>query len=243
MIAYDQPIQSKDTSYVVAFDQVKVGELQGLYIADHFRSYAAGSGGKTALINGDTSIGSTQRRQGAADVLQPLFDNRTLQKVYDQYTPGDNPATAENEVSGVLTVTQDNIQIVYVADDGLADAAIQALRTARLDGKVLVTGAGATVTGLRHILAGDQAMTVDMNPRLEAQATAGLVGALAAGTSTSALVNGSVPITDGSTIPAVLETPVALDKTNINETVITDGSVTLDQLCTGLPAGTGGICP
>lgn len=245
VIAYDQPIQSKDTSYVVAFDQVKVGELQGQYIVDHFRNYVAGSGGKTALINGDTSDGSIERHQGVTAELPPLFDSGHLQKVFDQFTPGDSPAAAGNEMQGVLTVTQDNIQIAYAADDGLADAVIQALQAVHLNGKVLVTGAGATVTGLRHILTGDQAMTVEMNPRLEAQGTAGLVDALAGGTSTAALVNGSVPVTGGSPVPAVLETPVAVDKTNINQTVIADGSVTLDQLCTGLPAGTatGGVCP
>jgi D-xylose transport system substrate-binding protein len=242
VIAYDQLIQSKDTSYVVAFDQVKVGELQGQYIADHYQSYVRGTG-QTALINGDTSAGSIERRQGVVGVLQPLFDSGKLRKMFDQFTPGDSPAAAGNEMQEVLTASQDNIQIAYAADDGLADAAIQALQTAHLNGKVLVTGAGATVTGLRHILTGDQAMTVELNPSLEAQATARLVGALVHGTSTAALVNGSLPITGGGPVPAVLETPVAVDKTNINQTVIADGSVTKAQLCTGLPAGTGGICP
>lgn len=243
VIAYDQPIESKDTSYVVAFDQVEVGELQGQYIADHFRNYVAGSAGKMALINGDTSTGSVERHQGVVAVTQPLFDNRSLQKVFDQYTPGDSPAVAGNEMAGVLTVTQNHIQITYAADDGLADAAIQALQTAHLNGKVLVTGAGATVTGLRHVLTGDQAMTVEMNPSLEAQGAARLVGALARGTSTAALANGTLHIADGSPLPAVLEAPVAVDKANINQTVIADGSVTVAQLCAGLPAGTAGICP
>jgi D-xylose transport system substrate-binding protein len=106
-----------------------------------------------------------------------------------------------------------------------------------------VTGAGATVTGLQHILTGDQAMTIYMNPRLEAQATAQLVAALARGAGTAALVNGSMHTADGSPVPAILETPVAIDKTNIKDTVLADGWATSAQLCTGLPAGTGGICP
>jgi len=178
-------------------------------------------------------------------VIQPLFTNGKLQDVFDQYTPGDSPAAARNKIEGALNLTQNHIQIAYAADDGLADAVIQALQTAHLNGKVLVTGAGATVTGLRHILTGDQAMTVEMNPSLEVQGTARLVGALARGTSTAALVNGSLQITDGSPVPAVLETPIAVDRENIDETVIADGSVTTAQLCTGLPAGTNtnGTCP
>jgi D-xylose transport system substrate-binding protein len=86
-------------------------------------------------------------------------------------------------------------------------------------------------------------MTVEMNPRLEAEGTARLVGALASGASTTALVNGSLPASGGGTVPAVLESPVAVDKTNIADTVVADGSVTMAELCVGLPAGTGGLCP
>jgi len=35
---------------------------------------------------------------------------------------------------------------------------------------------------------------------------------------------------------------VAVDKTNIQCTVIADGFVTKSDICQGLPAGTGGIC-
>jgi D-xylose transport system substrate-binding protein len=243
VIAYDQLIESKDTSYVVAFDEVKIGTLQAQYITDHYSSYVNGTSGNTALINGDQSTRSLQRLQAVASQLDPLFTNKTLRKVYDQLTPGDSPATAQNEMEGALVANQNNIQIAYAADDGLAAAVIQALRAVHLNGKVLVTGAGATVTGLQHILTGDQAMTIYMNPRLEAQATAQLVAALARGAGTAALVNGSMHTADGSPVPAILETPVAIDKTNIKDTVLADGWATSAQLCTGLPAGTGGICP
>jgi len=34
-----------------------------------------------------------------------------------------------------------------------------------------------------------------------------------------------------------------VDKSNIATTVIADGFVTAANVCTGLPAGTGGFCP
>ena len=86
-------------------------------------------------------------------------------------------------------------------------------------------------------------MTVYKAINKEAQATADLVGALSNGASTSSMVNGKVtiPITGGAAIPSVLEQPVAVDKTNINDTVIKDGFVTKADVCKGIPAGTDGV--
>jgi len=138
------------------------------------------------------------------------------------------------------------VQIAYVANDGMAGTVIAALKQVHLNGKVLVTGQDATVAGLQQILEGNQMMTVYKAIKLEAGATAQLVAALSNGTATSSIVNGSttIPQTGGANIPSVLETPVAVDKTNISSTVIADGFVTTAQLCAGLPAGTNtnGIC-
>jgi D-xylose transport system substrate-binding protein len=59
------------------------------------------------------------------------------------------------------------------------------------------------------------------------------------------MVNGQTKTQGGTNIPSVLETPISVDKSNIASTVLADGYVTKDQLCSGLPAGldTGGICP
>ena len=39
VIAYDRLIQSKDLAYYVSFDNVKVGQLQGQYIVDHYKNF------------------------------------------------------------------------------------------------------------------------------------------------------------------------------------------------------------
>ncbi|MBO0794434.1 MAG: substrate-binding domain-containing protein, partial [Ktedonobacteraceae bacterium] len=136
-----------------------------------------------------------------------------------------------------------NIQIVYVANDGMANSVIAALKAKKLNGKVLVTGQDATVAGIQNILTGDQAMTVYKPIPQEAQATADLIKALKDGTDTASLTNGVVTKTqDGGSIPSILKLPIAVDKTNIKETVIADKFVTVEQICANLPKGTGGIC-
>ena len=248
VIAYDRLIYSNDLNYYVSFDNVKVGQLQGQYIASHYQSYVKGNNKNVVMIDGaQTDNNALLFKQGAHSALDPLFSNGTLKKVYEQFTPNwDNP-TAETEMQAALTANQDNVQIAYVANDGMATTVIAALKQHHLNGKVLVTGQDATVAGIQNILTGDQSMTVYKAITKEAGATAQLVAAISNGTGTSSIINGqtTVPITSGASIPSVLETPVAVDKTNIATTVLADGFVTKAQICANLPAGinTGGVCP
>jgi D-xylose transport system substrate-binding protein len=236
VVAYDRLIQSKDLSYYVSFDGVAVGKVQGQYISDHYKSYVTPGHTNTAMINGSqTDNNALLFRQGAIDILDPLFQNGTLKKVYDLYTPGwDNP-TAQNEMEGALTKQKDDIQVAYVANDGMANSVIAALKAVKLNGKVLVTGQDATVAGIQNILTGDQSMTVEKNYALEAKGTAQVVAAISGGTDTAALTAGqTTKTTDGGSVPSILEQPVAIDRTNFQQ-VVSDGLMTQTQICQGLP--------
>ncbi|HVB72257.1 MAG TPA: substrate-binding domain-containing protein [Ktedonobacteraceae bacterium] len=244
VIAYDRLTQSKDLAYYVSFDNVMVGALQGQYIADHYKAFVKSGVGNVAMINGSkTDNNAILFAQGAHSKLDPLFNSGVLKNVYEQFTPDwDNP-TAQTEMQAALTANANNIQIAYVANDGMAGTVIAALKQQHLNGKVLVTGQDATVAGLQNILLGDQSMTVFKDISLEAQATANLVAAISNGTSTASLTNGATTKTsDGTPIPSVLETPQSIDKTNVM-TVITAGGAALADVCKGLPSGAGGICP
>ncbi len=243
VISYDRLIQSNDLSYYVSFDNVMVGKLQGQYIADHYKSYVSAGHNNTVMINGaQTDNNALLFYQGATSVLNPLYASNALHKVYDQYTPNWDNATAQTEIEGALTANKNNIQIAYVANDGMANNVIAALKAQHLNGKVLVTGQDATVAGFQNILKGDQSMTVYKAISKEAQATADLVKAISQGTDTTSIVNGQTKTSGGANIPSVLETPVAVDKTNIASTVLADGFVTKAAICQGIPAGTDGIC-
>jgi D-xylose transport system substrate-binding protein len=245
VIAYDRLIQDNDTAFYVSFDNVKVGELQGQYIVDQFKAGAMGlkKGASMAMINGSqTDNNALLFRQGALNKLQPLIDSKDINLVYDQYTPDWNNDKAQQLMEGVLTKEKNNIQIAYVANDGMANTVIAALRAQKLNGKVLVTGQDATVAGIQNILTGDQSMTVYKAIPKEAEAVGKLVGALSAGTDTASLVNGKTKAKTGSDIPSVLAVPVAVTKDNVKETVIADGFVKKEEVCKGLAAGAGGVC-
>ncbi len=244
VIAYDRLIQSNDLAYYDSFDNVMVGELQGQYIVDHYKDFVKSGVGNVAMIDGaKTDNNAILFAQGAHQKLDPLYSSGVLKNVYEQYTPNwDNP-TAQTEMEAALTANNNNIQIAYVANDGMAQTVIAALKAQKLNGKVLVTGQDATVAGLQNILLGNQSMTVFKDITLEAQAAVNIAAAISNGSSTSSLTNGvTTKTTTGASIPSVLETPQAIDKTNVM-TVITAGGAALSDVCQGLPSGTGGICP
>jgi D-xylose transport system substrate-binding protein len=243
VIAYDRLIQSNDLNYYVSFDNVKVGELQGQYLADHYQSVVSPGHNNIAFIKGSpTDNNALLFSQGAHQALDPLINSGKLKNVYEQYTPNWDAAVGQQEMEAALTKNSNNIQLVLASNDDLAGGAIQALAAQHLAGKVLVTGQDATVPGLHRILQGTQSMTVYKPITKEAQAAANLAAAISKGTDTSSLINGSTKTQGGASIPSVLETPIAVDKSNIASTVIADNFVTKQQICAGLPTGTDGVC-
>ncbi|MGG6295322.1 sugar ABC transporter substrate-binding protein [Leptolyngbya sp. AN02str] len=246
VIAYDRLIQDPDLAYYVSFDNKRVGELQGEYIAEQLQegNYGLQEGANIAMINGSqTDNNALLFREGAIEKIQPLVDDGDLNLVFDQYTPNWDNNRAQSLMEGVLTKESNDIQIAYVANDGMANTVIAALRAQNLNGQVLVTGQDATLTGIQNILTGDQAMTVYKPIIEEARATAQLVAALHRGEDPGSLVNGETEVTGGTMIPSVLATPIAVDINNVEDTVIKDGYLKLEDICNGLPAGAGGICP
>ena len=247
VIGYDRLIQSKDLNYYVSFDNTKVGELQGQYILNHYQQYEnpqkPGSINIVMISGSQTDANALLFSVGAHSVLDPLFANDVLKNVFENFTPNWDNGTAQTEMEGALTDQQNNIQVAYVANDGMAGGVIAALNAARLNGKVLVTGQDATIAGIHNILAGAQSMTVYKPIDKEAQSTGELVKALYNGTAINVLTHGQTTTTfNGGNIPSILDTPIAVDINNIASTVIADHFITKSDVCTGIPAGTAGVC-
>ena len=244
VIAYDRLIQNDDLKFYVSFDNTQVGKLQGQYIADHYQKFVTSNGNNNlVMINGSQDDNNAILfHDGAHSVLDPLISAKSLTLQYETYTPAWNNQTAQNEMDGALGKISNKLAVAYVANDGMASTVIAALKSVGLAGKVLVTGQDATVVGFQNILLGNQAMTIYKAIGKEADATAALVAALSKGTDTSSLATSTIKLADGKTVPAQLETPVAVDISNIASTVIADGFVTKADICQGVPAGAGGIC-
>ena len=246
VIAYDRLIQDPDLAYYVSFNNERVGELQGQYIADQYKAgkFDLKKGATLVMINGaQTDNNALLFRKGTLKSLQPLIDSGDLKLVFDQYTPNWDNTKAQSLMEGVLTKQSNQVDIAYVANDSMANTVIAALRAQKLNGKVLVTGQDATLTGIQNILTGDQAMTIYKPISQEAKATARLVAALSNGENTGSIAKDTTAIKGGASIASVLETPIAVDQKNVKSTVIADKYLTQEQICSGLSSGAGGVCP
>lgn len=227
VIAYDRLAQGPIDGYV-SFDNELVGQVQGRSLVEELGDSAAN---KIVMMNGSTTDpNAAMFKEGA---LSELGDKVTISATYD--TKDWDPKVAKvNMEEAVAKLGVDNIDAVYAANDGIAGAVIDVLKTAGVSKVPPVTGQDADLDAVQRIVAGDQYMTVYKSFPLEANAAAEMAVAKVQGRTIEfdALAKDSVdsPTTKG--IPAQLVPPVALTKNNIEETVIADGIYTVKQICT-----------
>ena len=159
VIDYDRLTLGGNADYYVSFNNATVGKLQGQGLIDCLTARKARNPLIAGLHGSPTDNNATQFKAGADAVLQEKYDSAAYTRGPDQPVPD-----WDNAEAGVIFKQMfqqfPKIGGVLAANDGLANAAIEVLRTEKLNGKVPVTGQDATVQGLQNILRGDQCMTV-----------------------------------------------------------------------------------
>jgi D-xylose transport system substrate-binding protein len=229
VIDYDRLTLKGQAAYYVSFDNVKVGELQGQGLVK-----CLGSAAKPAIaeLNGSpTDNNATLFKQGYDSVLKPLYSSGKATKVADQSVPDWDNQKALTIFEQMLQKSNNKIDGVLAANDGLGNSAISAIKARKLK-QIPVTGQDATPQGIQNILSGDQCMTVYKAVKKEADAASKLAIALATGKQPEAgLVNGKTNDT-ARDVPSVLLTPQAITKDNI-KVVFDDGFLKPSEVCVG----------
>jgi D-xylose transport system substrate-binding protein len=229
VIDYDRLTLKGQAAYYVSFDNVKVGELQGQGLVK-----CLGSAAKPAIaeLNGSpTDNNATLFKQGYDSVLKPLYSSGKATKVADQSVPDWDNQKALTIFEQMLQKSNNKIDGVLAANDGLGNSAISAIKARKLK-QLPVTGQDATPQGIQNILSGDQCMTVYKAVKKEADAASKLAIALATGKQPEAgLVNGKTNDT-ARDVPSVLLTPEPITKDNI-KVVFDDGFLKPSEVCVG----------
>jgi D-xylose transport system substrate-binding protein len=229
VIDYDRLTLGGGADYYVSFDNVAVGKLQGQGLVNCIKQKGLKNPTVAELNGSPTDNNATLFAQGYNSVLNPMYKNGTFKKGPNQSVPDWDNQKALTIYEQMLQSTKNNIQAVLSANDGLANSVISA-ETSHKVPYVPVTGQDATSQGIQHILAGQQCMTVYKAVKKEADAASQVAIALAKGQTPNApdqTKNGS------QMTPSVLLTPVAVTKSNINDTVIKDGFLTKNEICVG----------
>ncbi|HBA61724.1 MAG TPA: ATPase [Elusimicrobia bacterium] len=160
VISYDRLVSNADVDLYVSFDNVKVGEIQGRYLAAKVPK-----GDYIVLSGAPTDNNAKLFREGAMKVIGPLVAKGDIKLVIDQPVRDWQPAEAMRLVENALTSAKNRVDAVLAPNDGTAGGAIQALAAQGLAGKVPVTGQDAELSAARRVLDGTQAMTVFKDTR------------------------------------------------------------------------------
>ncbi|MFI6013225.1 substrate-binding domain-containing protein [Streptomyces sp. NPDC051243] len=226
VIAYDRLAEGPIAAYA-SFDGEEVGRLQGRALLQAMGGGSADD--RIVMMNGDpTDPNAVSFKKGALSELEGKVE---IAKEYD--TRQWRTEVAHMNMSGAISALgADNIDGVYAANDGLAAGSIAALKANKVEPLPPITGQDAELGAVQRIVAGEQYMTVYKPFGPEASAGAALAVAAARGESLDRVAQDTVRTSTGSTVPAVLLTPVSVTVETIENTLVKDGVYTIQQICT-----------
>ena len=201
-IDYDRLTLGGKAALYISYDNVAVGTAQGTALAK-CPQVAGKSAIKYVDVNGaPTDNNATLFKQGYDGVLSKQSG---WTKADDQSIAKWDNAVAGTTFTAMLRKNPD-INAVMVANDGMANSVIAALKNQKLNGKVAVSGQDATAQGLQNIMTGDQCFSIY---KPSAQEAVPAIDAIAQ------IVNGQTPQTTatikdtqtGQDVPAILADP------------------------------------
>ncbi|WP_404461135.1 D-xylose ABC transporter substrate-binding protein [Sutcliffiella horikoshii] len=215
VLSYDRLIKNAEIDLYVSFDNERVGELQAEAITKIVPK------GKYVYIGGaDTDNNAHLFKKGVFQVLQPLIDKGDITVVYDQWTKNWLPSNAYANMQEALIANEGKIDAVIAANDATAGMAIEALIKTGLAGEIPVAGQDAELAAAKRIVEGTQTMTVYKPIPTLAEEAAKLAVAMAKGE----FIDTDRKVNNGKVeVPSVLLPPIAVNSTNMDETVIADG--------------------
>jgi putative multiple sugar transport system substrate-binding protein len=240
VISYDRLIlNTTNVDYYVAYDNERVGELQGQALLDGMRAKYPGK--KTFDIElfagspDDNNSGVFFR--GAMKVLQPKIDDGTLKVVSGQTafkqvtTQGWLAQNAQSRMDTLLAgfYTSTELDGVLSPNDTLARAILQSINTA---GKPypIVTGQDSEAESVKSIMAGIQYSTINKDTRKLVAEAIKMVRELQKGKPVD--VNDPTSYNNGAKIvPTYLLTPQLVTRENAAESYKSDP--TLEPLTQG----------
>jgi len=226
VISYDRLIMNSDVDLYVSHQVPKIGEMQAQYALDH-----QPKGNYVLIFGSQTDNNALLLKGGQMKVLQPAIDRGDIKVVAEQYAREWLPSEARRIMDDALTKANNDIQAVVASNDGTAGGAISAFPP-QLTGKVLVTGQDAQLDACQRIVRGEQTMTIYKPIKPLAYSAVDNALKLARHEKIDApdkINNQKIDV------PAILQTPIAVDKSNMVDTVVKDGYHTMEEVYQGIP--------
>ncbi|MGH6809938.1 MAG: multiple monosaccharide ABC transporter substrate-binding protein, partial [Ensifer adhaerens] len=243
VIAYDRLIRdSGNVDYYATFDNFQVGVQQATSLVQGLKLDGATEPKNIELFGGSPDDNNAFFfYDGAMSVLQPLIDSNKIvvksgQKGMDQVgTLRWDGAVAQARMENLLSsnYTDAKVDGVLSPYDGLSIGIISALKGVGYGSGDMampaVTGQDAELPSVKSILAGEQYSSIFKDTRELAKVTVGMVNAIMEGKEPE--VNDTKTYDNGvKVVPSYLLKPVAVDKANVKDVLVSSGYYTEDQI-------------
>jgi D-xylose transport system substrate-binding protein len=235
VVAIDRIIKNSELDFYIGYDAYYMGHIQGKYITNLVDR------GNWIMIGGaPQDPNASLIRKGQMAFVQPLIDQGKVKVVLDQWANYWNPSEALLYTEQALTANNNDIQVVFVSNDGCAGAAIEALKEQGLAGKVPVPGLDADLAACQRILAGTQTMTVYRKLSIMDKMAAKVAIALAQGKDPASISEFPMETVNNGRIdvPSILfreeDQMFAVDANNMEE-IVADGWLKVSDIFRNVP--------
>ena len=222
VISYDRLIHNADADLYISFDNGKVGEIMAQSLID-----AIPQGGDIFMIQGSAADNNvTMVRKGFDKVLK----NSNLKVVYEANCYAWTAELAVGYVEAALE-KYPHVQGIMCGNDDIASQVVQVLAENQLAGKVVVAGQDCDLAACQRIVEGTQYMTAFKSIEDLAREAAQYAVEMGKGTEVSSMPGVTDTINDGTyNVPAVILTPIAVTRDNIDEVIIDGGFHRRDEV-------------
>jgi len=230
VISYRSVIPNSDLNLCVAFDEGKIGYIQSLGV---LQSVSKGNFillGNSAAVHAGQLQAIKEHEQSSGNKITILSDT-FLEK-------GDSKEahTKTTELLGKFK----NVNAIIASTDEIAAGVIEALKEAKLEGKVAVSGQDADLAACQRVIEGTQVVTIFKSPKKIAPVTAEAAVRLAKGMSTDSIAK-ALSLTLSATnngsklVPSLLVEPTAVTSETILNVIVKERIYPMDKVYTNVP--------
>lgn len=244
VIAYDRLLKgTPNVDYYATFDNYKVGAIQGKYIIETLKLDKGEKGPfKLEVFGGSPDDNNAYFfNQGAMDLLQPYIDSGVFIVKSGQIDmekiaiPAWKSATAQARMDNLLTAyyADEKVDVILSPNDSIATGIVASLKAAGYGTASkpypILTGQDCDIANVKHLIAGEQSMSVFKDTRTLAGKVVGMVNAIMKGTEPE--INDTKTYDNGvKIVPSFLCDPVFADVNNYKELLIDSGYYSADEL-------------
>lgn len=222
VISYDRLIMNEAVALYASYDNHAVGTLQATYALEKTPK------GKYLLLNGPVSDNNAVVfRSAQLEVLSEKVKANEIDIIGDLILDSWSEIEALMQLEEYFMSAASLPDVIIAANDALANACIEALKSNNIDKQVTITGQDADVVALRNILAKRQSMTIYKPIRSLAHTAANTAWKLAKGERIDEMEKSAI---GGIKVNAILLQPIVVDINNYRETVVKDGHVFLSEI-------------